>query len=145
MPTMILVVITQEDSEASPTMALPVVPQFPMKKDSEPKLLPNANPTMALPVVPQVPRKKLLQMKLWAEDDAPAPELDFIQVPSHIRGSSSVRDHRRYANPAKSHDEQKKKGPSNPKRSLDKPSTFPKPKLIARRLFNWQTLCTSSI
>jgi hypothetical protein len=110
MPTMILVVITQEDSEASPTMALPVVPQFPMKKDSEPKLLPNANPTMALPVVPQVPRKKLLQMKLWAEDDAPAPELDFIQVPSHIRGSSSVRDHRRYANPAKSHDEQKKKG-----------------------------------
>jgi hypothetical protein len=65
---------------------------------------------MALPVVPQVPRKKLLQMKLWAEDDAPAPELDFIQVPSHIRGSSSVRDHRRYANPAKSHDEQKKKG-----------------------------------
>ena len=83
------------------------------QEDSEPKILTNANPTMALPIldhvfVPQFPRKKLLQMKLWAEDDAPAPELEFIQVPSHSCGSSSVWDHRRYTTPAKSYGNKKK-------------------------------------
>ena len=86
------------------------------QEDSEPKLLPNANPTVPPPplldpsFVPQFPKKKLLQSKWWAKiEDAPAPEPDFIQVPSHIRGSSSVRDHRRYTTPAnKSHGKKKK-------------------------------------
>jgi hypothetical protein len=93
MPTMIAV-ITQEESAIKP--------------------LPNTNLTMALPfldcfLVPQFPKKKLLQMKLWAKkDDAPAPEPNFIKVPSHNRGSSSVRDHRRYSTPSKSNCNKKK-------------------------------------
>jgi hypothetical protein len=84
------------------------------QEESEPKLLPPANPTMALPFsdtsfVPQFPKKKLVQKTLWAKkDDAPAPEPDFIEVPSHNRGSSSVRDHRRYTVPAKFHGNKKK-------------------------------------
>jgi hypothetical protein len=67
------------------------------QEKSKPKLLLNANPTMALPFldplfVPQFPKKKLLQMKLWAKKDdaAPAPEPNFIQVPSYNRGSSTA-------------------------------------------------------
>jgi hypothetical protein len=69
-------------------------------EESEPKLLPNAIPTMALPFlaplfVPQFPKKKLFQMKLWAEqDDAPAPEPDLIQVPTHNCGSSKVQGYK---------------------------------------------------
>jgi hypothetical protein len=79
------------------------------QEESEPKILPPANPTMALPfsdtlLVPQTPQKKFVQMTLWAKnDDAPAPEPDFIQVARHNRGSSSVRDHKRYTVPSKSH------------------------------------------
>ena len=89
MPTMIPVQITQTQGE-------------------------NENPTMALPFlaplfVPQVPKKKLFQMKLWAKkDDAPAPEPDFIQVPTHNRGSSKVKGYKYYKTPAKSHDNMKK-------------------------------------
>jgi cell division septation protein DedD len=93
MPTMIAV-ITQEESEQ--------------------KLLPPANLTMALPfsgtvLVPQTSQKKFVQKTLWAKnDDAPAPEPDFIQVARHNRGSSSVRDHRRYTAPSKFHGNKKK-------------------------------------
>jgi hypothetical protein len=84
------------------------------QEDSEPKLLSNANPTMALPLldplfVLQFSKKKIFQRKLCAKkDDAPAPEPDFIKVPSHNCGSSSVRDHRRYTATAKSHGKKKK-------------------------------------
>ena len=105
------------------------------QEDSEPKVLTVAPTTMALPVlnhlfVPQFPKKKLLQMKLWAVDDAPAPELEFIQVPSHIRGSSSVRDHRRYANHAKSHGKKKNEKTIKSKRKTGeaKHPGFPKAK-----------------
>jgi len=100
-----------------------------IREESEPKLLPNANPTMALPflapfLVPQVHKKKLLQMKLWAKDDSPAPELNFIQVPSHIRGSSSVRDHRRYTTPAKSYRGKKKDKAFTPKKKTGQAKYF---------------------
>jgi hypothetical protein len=85
------------------------------QEESEPKLLLNANPTMALPVLaplfvpPQVPKKKLFQMKLWAEqEDAPAPEPDLIQVPTHYRGSSKVQGYKYSKTPAKSHGNKKK-------------------------------------
>jgi hypothetical protein len=83
------------------------------QEESEPKHLPNANPTMALPFldplfVPKFPKKKLLQMKLWAkQDDAPAPEPDFIQVLTHIRGSSKVQGYKYYTTPSKSHGNKK--------------------------------------
>jgi hypothetical protein len=107
------------------------------QEESEPKLLPNANPTMAPQLLdtsflPQFPKKKLLQSKLWAKiEDAPAPEPDFIQVPSHIRGSSSVRDHRRYyTTPAKSHGNKKKDKAikSKKKTGQAKHPSFPKAK-----------------
>ncbi len=84
------------------------------QEESEPKLLPNANPTPALPFleplfVPQFPKKKLLQMKLWAkQDDTPAPEPDFIQVPTHNRGFSKVQGYKYYTTPSKSHGNKKK-------------------------------------
>jgi len=73
------------------------------QEESVPKLLTNANPTMALPLFDS--QFQLLQMELWAEkDDGPAPEPEFIQVPSHNHGSSSVQDHRCYTTtPTKSH------------------------------------------
>ena len=84
------------------------------QEEPEPKLPPNANPTMAFPLlaplfVPQVPKKKLFQMKLWAEqDDAPAPEPDFIQVFFHNCGSSKVQGYKYYTTPSKYHGNQKK-------------------------------------
>ena len=106
------------------------------QEESEPKLLPNANPTMAPQLLdtsflPQFPKKKLLQSKLWAKiEDAPAPEPDFIQVPSHICGSSSIRDHRRYTTPAKSHGNKKKDKAikSKKKTGQAKHPSFPKAK-----------------
>ena len=106
------------------------------QEESEPKLLPGANLTMALPFLdslflPQFPKKKLLQMKLWAKkDDAPAPELNFIQIPSHNRGSSSVRGHRRYTTPAKSHGNKKKDKAIKSKKKIGqaKHPGFPKAK-----------------
>ena len=48
-------------------------------------------------------------MKLWAEqDDAPAPEPDFIQVTTHNRGFSKAKGYKYYKTPAKSHDSKKK-------------------------------------
>jgi len=73
----------------------------------------NDNPTMAPPVwdtflVPQIP-KKLLQSKLWAKkEDASVPEPGFIQVPSHIRGSSKVQGYKKHTTPAKSNGNKKK-------------------------------------
>jgi hypothetical protein len=109
------------------------------QEESEPNLLPNANRTSkTLPFldplfVPQFPKKKLLQMKLWAKkkDDAPAPEPNFIQVPSCNRGSSSsIRDHRRYTTPAKSHGNKKKDKAikSKKKTGQAKHPSFPKAK-----------------
>jgi hypothetical protein len=79
------------------------------QEESEPKLLSTANPTMAHPLldplfVPQFPKKKLFQCTLWAKkEDAPVPEADFIQVPSHIHGSTKVQGYKKYTTtPAKS-------------------------------------------
>ena len=115
------------------------------QEESEPKLLSNANPIMAHPLcVPRFPKKRLFQCKLWAKkEDAPVPEPDFINVPSHIHGSTKVQGYKKYTTPAKSNGKNK----SNPRKRLDKPNflSFPKPNLNARHLFNWQTLCASSI
>jgi hypothetical protein len=124
------------------------------QEESEPKLLPNANPTMALPFldplfVPQFPKKKLLQMKLWAkQDDAPLP-LNLISsklflpttvVPPKFRATNTTL---LLPSPMAT---RKKTRLSNPKRRLDdQPNiqAFQKPKVTARKLFNWHTLCTS--
>jgi hypothetical protein len=79
------------------------------QEEFEPKLPPKANPTMAIPFldplfVPKLPKKKLLQLKLWAkQDDAPAPDPDFIQVLTHNCGSSKVQGYKYYPTPSKSH------------------------------------------
>ena len=115
--------------------------------ESEHKVLPKANPTMALPIlaptlVPQFPKKKVLQMALWGNQ---APKPDFIQDPSHDCGSSKVQTYKYYPTPAKPHGSKKKRRSSNQKRRQDKPNilAFTKPKMTARRVFSWHTLCTS--
>ena len=106
MPTMLPVLVTQTQDE-------------------------NENPTMALPVwetilAPQIP-KKFIQSKFSfakAEEAAPVPEPDFIQVPDHIRGSTKVKGYKKYTTPAKSHGNKKKD--SKKKTGKAKPYIFPR-------------------
>jgi hypothetical protein len=120
------------------------------QNEFEPKLLPKANPTMAIPFldplfVPKLPKKKFLQIKLWAKhDDAPAPEPHFIQVLGHNRSFSILKATNTTPLLPNPKALRKNTRSSNQKRRLNKRNilAFPKPKMTARRLFNWHTPCT---
>jgi hypothetical protein len=87
------------------------------QEDFQPKLLPNSNPTMVIPshlwLLYWFPssfllKKKLVQMTLCGRDDTPAPEPNFIQIPSHNGGSPKVQAYKYYTTPATSHGNKKR-------------------------------------
>jgi hypothetical protein len=123
------------------------------QEESEPKLLPNANPTMPPHfwihhLFPSFLRKSYFRVNYGQRKKMYLPLnlisskflVTFVVPPALGTTDATLL----LPNPMAT---RKKTRPSNPKRRLDKPNilAFPRPKLTARRLFNWQILCASSI